>query len=221
MYSAAFLFLFLSIIFHLKVNGQLLNQAQIQAMNSQAWLASGSVDTSYCGYTGTCIGTSVPYFVKSAPAVFYMQVIRADKDDPTKDMIETAAFYPRVDEYSELTIPNSNSLMTAWTDASHSIRIQMIAIVNNQFYRSNSIAFTGIDQTIVCVPGRLFVNGGIQWAQTDCALAACSCVESICAADCAINRANITVRVAWTGTDGNGAPLTSLGSDIWHFENAV
>ncbi|KAI8612715.1 hypothetical protein BC830DRAFT_538702 [Chytriomyces sp. MP71] len=214
MYSAVFLFFLLSIIFHLEATGQLLNQAQIQAMNSQAWLATDSVDTSYCGYN-----------------VFYMQVIRADKDDPTNNVIQTAAFYPRVDEYSELTIPNSNSLMMAWTDASHSIRIQIVTIVNNQLYRSNSIAFTGIDQTTVCVPartlimnlnsGRLFINGGIQWAQTDCALAACSCVESICAADCAINRANITVRVAWTGTDGNGAPLTSMGSDIWHFENAV
>ncbi|KAJ3095940.1 hypothetical protein HK100_005688, partial [Physocladia obscura] len=81
-----------------------------------------------------------------------------------------------------------------------------------------------------------YSSGGIEWSSTDCALAACSCIENICAESCSTSGLQLTVRLAWAGTDANGVTLSSLGkpkafnikkvthcsgSDIWHFQNAV
>ncbi|TPX75534.1 hypothetical protein CcCBS67573_g03196 [Chytriomyces confervae] len=231
-------------------HAQLLNQAQTQAMDTKAWVPTSDPDVNYCGVKGTCLQTVVSYFVKSAPCIMYMQVFVVNSADAKKSFVSTATFYPRVDEYSELIVPNSNAFMSQYTDASQSIQIQMVMIVDNQLYKSGMKSFTAIDQTTVCVPARTvvvnlnrgkavsesaskkvitnvavsgmpFVNGGLQWSSTDCALSACSCVESICAYDCRVSNAQLTVRVGWTGTDGNGAPMNSLGSDIWRFENAL
>ncbi|KAJ3381697.1 hypothetical protein HDU84_004896 [Entophlyctis sp. JEL0112] len=65
-----------------------------------------------------------------------------------------------------------------------------------------------IDAVVVGIP---YLDGGLQWAQTDCALAACSCVENICAQSCNLADTQLRVRIAWTGTDANGAALSSLG----------
>ncbi|KAJ3344649.1 negative cofactor 2 transcription regulator complex subunit ncb2 [Entophlyctis luteolus] len=106
------------------------------------------------------------------------------------------------------------------TTATTSVRVQMVMVFNYQLFKSGTIAFTGIDQDVVCVPARTlivnlnygipYLDGGLQWAQTDCALAACSCVENICAQSCNLADTQLRVRIAWTGTDANGAALSSL-----------
>jgi hypothetical protein len=61
------------------------------------------------------------------------------------------------------------------------------------------------------------VVNGLQWTQTDCTLAACTCIERICGTVCSDRtNCNITVRVGWAGTDANGAILTSSSKfEVW------
>ncbi|KAI9335318.1 hypothetical protein BDR26DRAFT_866101 [Obelidium mucronatum] len=205
-----------------------------QLPDSNAWISSGpdSASASYCGATGNCLNQTVPKFAKGTVSVFYMQVITSNSADPTKNKIYTAAFYPRVDEYAELVVPMATGQwMQQLTDASTSVRVQMVMLIDNQLFKSGTIAFTGIEMSVVCVPartlvinlnnGKPFLNGGMTWSKTSCALNACACIENICASDCNSPNMVLTVRIGWSGTDANGAALSSLGSDIWHFQNAV
>ncbi|ORY50753.1 hypothetical protein BCR33DRAFT_712745 [Rhizoclosmatium globosum] len=204
--------------------------------NPNTWVASGPTDPNYCGAitstAGSCNSTIATSFAKGTTSVFYMQVIRTNKQDSSKNTIQTAAFYPLVDEYTELVVPQATGpyLFSLAQDATWQVRVQMVMLFNNQMFKSPSIAYTGFDLSAICVPartlvinlnlGKPFLNGGIMWAPTNCALSACSCLENICAQACTTDLV-LTVRLAWTGTDVNGASLSSYGSDIWHFQNAL
>ena len=62
-----------------------------------------------------------------------------------------------------------------------------------------------------------------QWAPTTCALETCTCYQSM--SYCASSPADVSVYLAWTGTDSSGilvlllqgATLTSFNRDIYRF----
>ncbi|KAJ3074098.1 hypothetical protein HDU98_012126 [Podochytrium sp. JEL0797] len=211
---------------------------QAQMPSSTLWVQNmaapnNGVDTTYCGAVRGCVNATSNALASGSPAVFYMQVFQTNTQDPSKSKIQTAAFYPTVDVYSELIIPlMKGPQMAQMTSGTTHIDVQMVMMYNNQMFKSGLIAFTDTRNEIVCVPARTlvinlnqgipFLTGGMQWSSTNCALTACECVDMICAYDC--NSAQVgalTVRIGWTGTDSNGRAMTSLGSDIWHFQNAI
>lgn len=79
------------------------------------------------------------------------------------------------------------------------------------------------------VPARTLLivarNGRIasfDWAPTRCFLSDCVCIDEICGAYCgAARNCDLTVRVAWAGTDGAMNQLTSYASDIYRLSTTV
>ena len=64
---------------------------------------------------------------------------------------------------------------------------------------------------------------GCDWAPSACILDASAYnLDSICAKPCQAGscKTDISLNVAWTGTDGSGAPLTSYGRDTYRLQNS-
>ncbi|KAH9247310.1 hypothetical protein BASA81_015112 [Batrachochytrium salamandrivorans] len=160
--------------------------------------------------------------------MMYMRWFSWDGDKYTTPRTYTAAYFVAVDDYSELTVPNSISLLVpaaSTASAYRNISLFYYQTVNNSPH-------------IVCnlTPRRMWVKTEFDWAVSarivqTCDWAPTNCVanpnsyalDSICANACTGQtcRYNITLRVAWTGTDARGSTLTSYSRDIWRLQNSL
>jgi hypothetical protein len=131
----------------------------------------------------------------------------------------TAVFYPKVDDFTLLTIPNSYSLLNTLASSQNYADASLILYYSGRYlevpYRKISINRLG--QTYY-VPGRTILielNKGIiqsiGWAFTQCAFTECMCIEGLCGQLCPSKECDATLRIAWTGTDASGIVLTSYG----------
>ncbi|KAI9366724.1 hypothetical protein DFJ73DRAFT_1020 [Zopfochytrium polystomum] len=206
----------------------------------------GSPDGSYCGQSGTCAQRRVAaadtsdLYVKGVPSVFFLQFLYVNSTAPSTtssttsasyNAVKTAAFYPLVDQYSELVVPGSFALVRGTTSATVAPYVQVLLYFRGQLFKSGPVAWSKLDGDLYYVPARTVVvnlqNGvpisatSLAWSPTDCALSACTCIDNICGSTCsAAASCDIKVRVGWAGTDGNGNILSSSSLDIWRFQNA-
>ncbi|KAJ3103935.1 hypothetical protein HDU97_009747 [Phlyctochytrium planicorne] len=126
--------------------------------------------SSYCGASKSCgsilqsgMGADLA-FTKGLPAVFFMQFIASNKTTQVgnttsivgMDILKTASFYPFVDEYSELVVPNSFSLLTQWSLSTINVpRLQMILFFRGQLFKTGLVTWTKFsDGGLYYVPAR-------------------------------------------------------------------
>ncbi|KAJ1569424.1 Serine/threonine-protein phosphatase pp1 [Cladochytrium tenue] len=195
--------------------------------NSPSW---GSAQTSYCGAAGTCssqlttAADASGVFVKGVTATFFLQLLytntTANASATTANAVSTAAFFPLVDQYSELTVPGAYSYLQAYTTATQAPQVQVLMYFRGQLFKSGPLAWSKLDGSLYYVPARTVVvalQGGVpvaanalSWQSSTCALSACTCVDSMCAYTCSNSSAcDVTVRLGWSGTDANGNILSS------------
>ncbi|KAI8586527.1 hypothetical protein BDZ88DRAFT_509696, partial [Geranomyces variabilis] len=159
----------------------------------------------------------------------------------------TAVFYPVVDDYSELQIPNSMKNFVAWraaeifadllamgsgwsklrqnTTTLHSPQISLELLYAGNIYALPYKRWAVLqDATVLYVPSRTAIitldNGvltSFDWFSTTCTLSTCTCLDSICTESCPGANCPITAFVGWSGTDAGGQQLTSSQRDIWRF----
>ncbi|KAJ3169919.1 hypothetical protein HDU88_000561 [Geranomyces variabilis] len=140
----------------------------------------------------------------------------------------TAVFYPVVDDYSELQIPNSWSKLRQNTTTLHSPQISLELLYAGNIYALPYKRWAVLqDATVLYVPSRTAIitldNGvltSFDWFSTTCTLSTCTCLDSICTESCPGANCPITAFVGWSGTDAGGQQLTSSQRDIWRFQNA-
>jgi hypothetical protein len=133
----------------------------------------GSPDASYCGASNSCASvrgnaaaTDLVY-TKGVPAVLFMQFLYSNKTTQVSnttnttlggDYVKTATFYPFVDDYSELVIPGSYGLLSAWSLTTTNIpKIQVALYFRGQLFRSGALAWTKFDGQLYYVPFRTIV----------------------------------------------------------------
>ncbi|KAJ3189406.1 hypothetical protein HDU85_003036 [Gaertneriomyces sp. JEL0708] len=165
---------------------------------------------------------------KGTPSVMYMH-LHTKSIITNADANSTAIFYPRVDDYSELVIPDSwGKLVDDLSDATFPT-ISMTLLSKDKIWvlpdLQWAIRFNGI---IHYVPFRTALavldNGNVvdfKWMPTTCTLSTCPCIDNICAVVCPNTDCNLKVYVAWTGTDSSGAMMDSVSRDIWRLQNAL
>ncbi|TPX73007.1 hypothetical protein SpCBS45565_g00339 [Spizellomyces sp. 'palustris'] len=170
--------------------------------------------------------SSTSLYSKANSAVMYMNLTTTD---PLSGVATSsiAVFYPKVDDYSQLEIPNSWTNLTQYADTTPP-EITMYLLYRNQIFPTATVKWaTTANGKLVYVPSRTVVvnieNGALssfQWYPTACTLTTCFCLDSICTEECPDANCPITVFVGWAGTDSNGDIMTSSSRDIWRFENA-
>ncbi|KAI8816319.1 uncharacterized protein EV422DRAFT_296323 [Fimicolochytrium jonesii] len=163
-------------------------------------------------------------------AVVYLNFTTTDTltGDPYPN---TAVFYPTVDDYSELVIPDSWSAIAdnTTTVPASSPTVGLTLMHNGGSYVTPSRKWAIKAQSeILYVPSRTAIvtldNGEItdfNWYQTSCTLTTCTCLDDICTDTCLGKNCTVTVYLGWAGTDATGTDLTSSQRDIWRFQNAI
>ncbi|KAI9088894.1 hypothetical protein DFS34DRAFT_598123 [Phlyctochytrium arcticum] len=166
-------------------------------------------------------------YIKGGSSVVYMRLQTTDPISQDK-YNSTAVFFPTVDDYSQMVIPNSWPALTANLSESTQPSIAMKLLYRNTLYETEDRRFAVIaNGQTVYVPARTVVatleNGAVKsfdWFSTACTLSTCSCLDNICTEPCSAGNCTITVYMGWAGTDSTGDILTSSARDVWRFENA-
>ncbi|KAI8899529.1 hypothetical protein BC833DRAFT_585339 [Globomyces pollinis-pini] len=154
----------------------------------------------------------------------------------------TSPFVVKVDDYGQLTIPNS---------VGNLVPVGPTLRTNDGAYRNLSLLYYQTDATtkqkkIVCglTPRGMWLNrggddyavksrtvqitlkngivAGCDWAPSVCLASATTLeLDSICADNCNLGKCNynITMFLAWSGTDSNGNVLNSYNRDLYRLKN--
>ncbi|KAI8925563.1 hypothetical protein BC831DRAFT_498229 [Entophlyctis helioformis] len=183
------------------------------------------------------LSTQMSALSKGDGQIMFLRWFTWDGSRATGPRTYTAAFWLLVDDYTEMSIPNSVSLLVPAAPVSGAYRN-----VSLFYYQSNN----GVIKTICDLPSRrmwyktefdwavsartvlLNLNKGTviscDWAPTNCIGSPNAyALDDICADACTSQTCgyNITLRVAWTGTDARGNTLNSYSRDIWRLKNSV
>jgi hypothetical protein len=153
---------------------------------------------------------------KGDKILIYFRLLKRDgQTDSLKTF--TATFYPRVDDYTTMSIPNSYSLLDTLASSQNYADVGMIVYYAGRYFEVpyKRVSINRFGQTYH-VPGRTVLiqlkNGlleSIDWAFTQCAFTECICVDQICGDLCVEKNCNATIRLAWAGTDASGQVLQS------------
>ncbi|KAJ1564749.1 hypothetical protein HK096_006479, partial [Nowakowskiella sp. JEL0078] len=150
----------------------------------------------------------------------------------SQDEIWTGVFLPLVDVYSQITVPGSGTnLYYNVSSAGRTPRVRIDLLSHGRIFTS-TVMHWAIQQGggVYSVPSRTIlitlsqgVPISLTWTTTNCILATCPCIDSICGQICptAGPCTDINVMIAWAGSDSAGATLTSARLDIWRFQNAL
>ncbi|KAL2919818.1 hypothetical protein HK105_200735 [Polyrhizophydium stewartii] len=183
------------------------------------------------------LSTQTSGLSKGDGQIMFMRWFTWDGDRSTSPSTYTAAFWVVVDDYSQLVVPNSVSLLVpaaSTASAYRNVSLFYYQTVNN---RAKVICNlkprrmwikTDFDWAVSGRTVLLNLDGGqvssCDWAPTNCVGSPNSyALDDICADSCTGQTCgyNITLRVAWTGTDARGSRLTSYSRDIWRLQNSL
>ncbi|KAJ1548290.1 hypothetical protein HK405_003801, partial [Cladochytrium tenue] len=160
-------------------------------------------------------------------ATFFLQLLytntTANASATAANAVSTAAFFPLVDQYSELTVPGAYSYLQAYTTATQAPQVQVLMYFRGQLFKSGPLAWSKLDGSLYYVPARTVVvalQGGVpaaanalSWQSSTCALSACTCVDSMCAYTCSNSSAcDVTVRLGCAENTRPG-PASSTADD--------
>ncbi|KAI8899530.1 hypothetical protein BC833DRAFT_585340 [Globomyces pollinis-pini] len=156
-----------------------------------------------------------------------MMYFRLVKGTDTGQRRYTGVYYPTVDDYTEMSVPNSWDILDTLASGANYANVSLIWYVSGKHlelpYQHLSVNRFG--QTFY-VPGRtalVTVKQGeivnFEWAPTQCILSGCNCVNNICSELCPSKTCNATVRLAWQGTDASGNTLSSYARDIYRMKS--
>lgn len=193
----------------------------------------GDIDPAYFGATPISRNTSLQLaqtpdinFNRGGSSLFFVQFLYSDTPtiaEPNQCL--TAAFYPRVDEFSEMTVNGSANLLSTYGQSTPTY-IQVSLLWGGKLFRSGKKLWTLSNNGLNYVPARtIIVNidrgvpSSLTWAYASCTLAACICIDDICGVN-AGPKSDIIVRLGWAGSDQFGNVMTSATLDIWRFQNA-
>ncbi|KAI9217690.1 hypothetical protein BC828DRAFT_417907 [Blastocladiella britannica] len=139
---------------------------------------------------------------------------------------KSAVFFPRVDDYTNFTIPGSyGEIQTGTQGASVSLALiqggRMFELPMKRWWSAQKSAYISWRSVVVTM-----INGIItemEWEPTKCYFADCDCLDDLCPVACAgtSTACNIQVHVMWGGTDVNGKPLSSNLRSIWKLQNVI
>ncbi|KAJ3302988.1 hypothetical protein HDV03_004268 [Kappamyces sp. JEL0829] len=139
----------------------------------------------------------------------------------------TSLFFPAVDDYSQLAVPNSWHYLSTFASGATFTNVSLILYYGGRYfdlpYAGSSVNIAGVTYYVKSRTVLITLKNGIltdyKWAPTACTLTTCNCLDGMCTETCPAQNCNITLRVAFAGTDANGLQLTSYNRDIYRFEN--
>lgn len=138
------------------------------------------------------------------------------------EVVQSAMFFPRVDEYSKLIIPDSYNKLEQFDDVTIGFEFiynasRWILPRRKWFQGGKYIQY----RTVVL---SLFQGAPmkIEWETTKCYYEACGCLDNLCPVTCD-NRANCNVEIhlGWAGTDSNKRGLESSLKSIYKLKNVI
>lgn len=125
----------------------------------------------------------------------------------------TAGFYPFVDQYTKLVIPNSYTNISTLPDVRIGFELlhnkKVYELPSRQWFSTSLSRFVEYRTVIITM-----VNGFItrlEWGSTSCYLSNCDCLDNICPIACGLNttNCNVMVHLGWAGSDAKGQTLVS------------
>ncbi|KAI8925564.1 hypothetical protein BC831DRAFT_460472 [Entophlyctis helioformis] len=164
---------------------------------------------------------------KGEARLVFMRIVRGDMFVTANRRLYTGVYFPKVDDYTTMSVPSSWAILETDTSSTASANLSLVLYYGGRpislpfrqwnirnfgqnYYIAGRTALATLDE------GRLV---GFDWAPTACVLTSCVCLDSICADYCPSRNCNVTVRLAWTGTDRNKNVLRSYDRDVWRLQN--
>ncbi|KAI9164553.1 hypothetical protein H9P43_008412 [Blastocladiella emersonii ATCC 22665] len=137
----------------------------------------------------------------------------------------SSIFFPRVDQYTKLTIPKSYDLLTRLPSISVSLALvhagRVYALPAKAWWSTQFNRYIPFRTVIVTMVGGVITQ--LEWEQTKCYYTNCDCLDNMCPIDCGTDQSacNIQVHLAWAGTDAKGTYLQSSMSSLWKLQNVI
>ncbi|RKP02767.1 hypothetical protein CXG81DRAFT_24555 [Caulochytrium protostelioides] len=149
---------------------------------------------------------------------------------PTSTMVtevfykySVAGFFPMVNSYAKLTIPDSWPLLD--TSINMPVNVSAHLFFGGKMFNTTSRLWSASPQ--LYVPSRSLqvtvVNGNVtsfDWTPTSCTLSLNEEIDGICSDTCLGYNCTINVFVGWSGTDSGGHALDSIDRDVWNLQEA-
>lgn len=168
-------------------------------------------------------------YERGQPTLAYVRFLYSnsttyDNGTETKSWLsETAMFYPNVDEYTSLQVPNTYQRLVTYAE----ILVTVDFVFGGNLYQSLTPLGWAKNQKVV--PFRTVIitmtNGtptSIAWEQTKCYYSDCDCVDNMCPEKCTDTAGcDLKVYVGWAGTDVAGNILNSASYSIYKFQNVI
>ncbi|KNE59323.1 hypothetical protein AMAG_03623 [Allomyces macrogynus ATCC 38327] len=223
-------------------------------------LAAVPLAHAYCSTPANCqvilnksLNPSITTYSAGDDVTVMMRVYYNESVTTSSGNVETVrrnmstVFFPKVDAYSKLTVPNSYRNITALADIQVSLGLvtggSYYELPAKQWYSSTMHAYIPYRPVIITLssgtrrsslPGLSFrashtshfVPGAItmiEWQSTKCYYSNCDCLDNMCPVACGADssQCNIVVHLAWAGSDAQGKYLSSSMNSIYSLENVL
>lgn len=172
--------------------------------------------------------TTRPGYLRGDRTVAYVRFVYSNNTDLGNgtvipgQAVDTAQFYPTVDEYTSLTIPNTYAKLVTYQD------VQIKVEFTFSGYMYDALAPKRWAKNQKAVPFRTVIvtmDQGlptkIEWEQTKCYFADCDCVDEMCPVKCEKGDCDLKIYLGWAGTDIAGNILNSASYSIYRFQNVL
>ncbi|KAJ1503041.1 hypothetical protein HMI54_008461 [Coelomomyces lativittatus] len=181
--------------------------------------------TRYCGELNQCNyvlsfsqdTNRVSYFVNDYVTVmiklYYDNITLSTNATKVTTSNLSSIYFPRVDNYTLLKIPNSYGYISTLSN----IRISFELIHAGKRYELPALKWYSqalqryIEyRTVVITMNKGYITM-IEWEPTKCYFADCDCLDNLCPVQCGSNQTqcNIQIYLGWAGTDAAGTMLQS------------
>ncbi|KAL7750137.1 hypothetical protein RI367_004309 [Sorochytrium milnesiophthora] len=205
---------------------------------TQPAAADNTLATNYCAAIGQCdtvLGTSAnPLRTTYATGDSMSMLVKLLYTNTTVNTTGSyttysnysAMFFPKVDDYTKLTIPNSWNYLIS--PATLVVAVDLIyagsryTLGGKKWYNPAVNGYAPFRTVVITMTNG--VPTGMAWEDTTCFYSNCGCIDNICPIACtdpSTATCNIEVHVEWAGTDVNGKYLTSSMYSIYKLQNVI
>ncbi|KAJ3376029.1 hypothetical protein GGF31_000095 [Allomyces arbusculus] len=201
-------------------------------------LASVPLAHAYCSTPANCqvilnksLNPSITAYSAGDDVTVMMRVYYNESVTTPSGDVETVrrnmstVFFPKVDAYSKLTVPNSYPNITTLADIQVSLGLvtggSYYELPAKRWYSSTMHAYIPYRPVIITLSSGAITM--IEWQSTKCYYSNCDCLDNMCPVACGADssQCNIVVHLAWAGSDAQGKYLTSSMNSIYSLENVL
>ncbi|ORZ39163.1 hypothetical protein BCR44DRAFT_75973 [Catenaria anguillulae PL171] len=157
--------------------------------------------------------------------VYSTSVVAQGNSNTEVTSIRSAMFFPRIAEYSKLTVPNTYTYLQTQSNVTVSLALvhqgRKFELPAKRWWNQAKGWYIPYRTVIISL-----FQGSIsymEWEPTKCYFTECGCLDDLCPVQCQgdTTKCNIQVHIGFAGSDVNGKFLDSSMKSIWKLQNVI